>query len=131
MAIAEGLGARISWHHAAISASHPRMADASGVISITAIYTPLCRFGINAMNTLLGHVSKSGRISLPAQFRKALGIENGGAVIVELNDGEIRIRTIDEVIARAQALSRRLLRNNPKASVDDFIAWRRHDSRDE
>jgi len=83
------------------------------------------------MQMLRGHVSKSGRISLPAQFRKALGIENGGAVIIELNDREIRIRTIDEVIAQAQALSRRLLCNNPKASVDDFIAWRRHDSRDE
>ncbi len=83
------------------------------------------------MKTLRGHISKSGRISLPAQFRKALGIENGGAVIVELNDREIRIRTIDEVIARAQVLSRQLLRNNPKASVEDFIAWRRRDSRDE
>ena len=83
------------------------------------------------MKTVRSHVSKSGRISLPAQFRKALGVENGGAVIVELYDREIRIRTVDEVIARAQALSRQLLRHNPKASVDDFIAWRRHDSRDE
>jgi AbrB family looped-hinge helix DNA binding protein len=77
------------------------------------------------------HVSKSGRISLPAAFRKAIGLENGGDVVVELKDGEIRIRTIEEVIARAQAWSRGLLRNNPNSSVDDFIAWRRHDSRDD
>ena len=77
------------------------------------------------------HVSKSGRMSLPATFRKAIGLEHGGDVVVELKDGEIRIRTVDEVVSRAQALSRELLRDDPNASVDDFIDWRRRDSRDE
>lgn len=73
------------------------------------------------------HVSKSGRISLPAAFRKAVGLDQGGDVVVELKDREIRIRTVEEVIARAQEWSRQLLRNNPDASVDEFLVERRRD----
>lgn len=72
-------------------------------------------------------ISKTGRISLPAAFRKAIGLQTGGDVVVELKDREIRIRTVDEVIARAQAWSRELLRGHPNASVDDFLAERKRD----
>ena len=74
-----------------------------------------------------GHVSPSGRISLPAEFRKAIGLERGGNVIVELDGCDIRIRTIAEAVARAQAISRRLLAGKPELSVDDFLAHRRED----
>ena len=73
-------------------------------------------------------ISPSGRLSLPAGFRKSLGIERGGDVVVELVEREIRIRTIDEVIAQAQALSRRLLSNKPEASVAAFLAERRREA---
>ena len=72
-------------------------------------------------------VSKSGRISLPASFRKVLGLEDGGDVVVELNDREIRIRTLDDVIAEMQAVSNDLLAGQPNASVDDFLQERRLD----
>lgn len=74
------------------------------------------------------HVAKSGRISLPAPFRKAMGLERGGDVVVVLEDREIRIRTIAESIARAQELTRRLLDGKPGMSVDDFIAERRREA---
>ncbi|HEV2300083.1 MAG TPA: AbrB/MazE/SpoVT family DNA-binding domain-containing protein [Stellaceae bacterium] len=70
-------------------------------------------------------VSPSGRLSLPAGFRKSLGLERGGDVVVELVEREIRIRTIDEVVAEAQALTRRLLADKPQASVEAFLAERR------
>jgi AbrB family looped-hinge helix DNA binding protein len=72
-------------------------------------------------------VSPSGRISLPAEFRKAVGLEHGGNVVVELDGKDIRIRTIAEVVAEVQALSRRLLAGKPNVSVDDFLAERRRD----
>lgn len=53
------------------------------------------------MNAIRVKVSESGRLSIPAEFRKAAGIEHGGDVIVELIGHEIRIRTVDEVIAHA------------------------------
>jgi AbrB family looped-hinge helix DNA binding protein len=74
-----------------------------------------------------GRVSPTGRISLPADFRNAVGLERGRNVVLELDDGEIRIRTVPEVVARAQALSRRLLAGKPDVSVDEFLAQRRED----
>ena len=64
---------------------------------------------------------------MPADFRKAVGLERGGDVIVELDGREIRIRTVAEVVARAQEMSRRLLAGKPHSSVDDFLAERRRD----
>lgn len=80
-----------------------------------------------ATRTIRGHVSASGRISLPVEFRKAVGLEKGGDVVVELDGKEIRIRTIREIVARAQALSRELLAGKPHCSVDDFLAERKRD----
>jgi AbrB family looped-hinge helix DNA binding protein len=80
-----------------------------------------------ATKTMRGHVSASGRISLPAEFRKAVGLEQGGDVVVELDGQEIRIRTIREIVARAQALSRKLLAGKANCSVDDFLAERKRD----
>lgn len=80
------------------------------------------------MNAVHGRVSRSGRINLPAEFRRAVGLDHGGDVIVELDGRDIRIRTVDEVVERSQALARRLLAGKPAASVDAFIEERRRDA---
>lgn len=80
------------------------------------------------MNHIRGRVTESGRISLPADFRKTLGLDHGGDVIIELDGNDIRIRSVNAAIARAQALSRQFLGNKPGASVDDFIAERRREA---
>jgi AbrB family looped-hinge helix DNA binding protein len=80
------------------------------------------------MKSIKANVSDSGRVSLPAEFRRALGLEHGGAVVIELADNEIRIRTPAEGLRRAQEMARRVL--GPNASSKDFIAWRRRDSRE-
>jgi AbrB family looped-hinge helix DNA binding protein len=77
------------------------------------------------MNAIRGRVSESGRISLPSEFRKTLGLEHGGDVVLELTDRMICIRTVDEVVAHAQAITRRLLGDGPEAGVDAFLAERR------
>ena len=68
-------------------------------------------------------VSPTGRLSLPIEVRKAVGLEKGGTVLVEAENGDIRIRTVDEVFARARALAREL--GGKDASVDDFLKFRR------
>jgi len=70
-------------------------------------------------------------LSLPASFRKAVGLAQGGEVVVELHGREIRIRTVEEVVTQAQALAKRLLAGKPEASVDAFLAERRRDAEDE
>jgi AbrB family looped-hinge helix DNA binding protein len=83
------------------------------------------------MNAIRAKVSDSGRISIPAEFRKAVGLDKGGDVVVELSGREIRIRTVDEVVAHAQAMTKRLLGGRRNASVEDFIAERRRQARKE
>ena len=78
------------------------------------------------MKPVFCRVSKSGRLSVPAEFRKAL--EQGGDVVVELDDRQLRIITVRDAIARAQELSKRLLEGKPDISVDDFIAERHREA---
>ncbi|MEA2792505.1 MAG: hypothetical protein QOG73_4911 [Acetobacteraceae bacterium] len=47
-------------------------------------------------------VSPSGRLSIPAKQRKALGLEGGGMVVATVKDGELRIRSVKAVIAEIQ-----------------------------
>jgi AbrB family looped-hinge helix DNA binding protein len=83
---------------------------------------------MHAMNAIRGRVTESGRVSLPAELRKAVGLDRGGEVIFELDGREIRIRTVDEVIDQAQAVTRRLLGGRAEASVDAFLAERRREA---
>ena len=83
------------------------------------------------MNSIRTKISKSGRLSLPAKFRKALGLERGGDVVVELAGRVIRIRTVDEVVAQAQARAKWLLAGKPDSSVDAFLAERRREAEKE
>ena len=74
-------------------------------------------------------ISKSGRLSLPAPFRRAMGLQEGGRVVVELEaDNSVHILTQRQAIARAQAISARLLAGKPGLSVDDFLAERHREA---
>ena len=64
------------------------------------------------MNAIRGRVIESGRISLPAEIRKAVGLERGGDVMIERDGPSIRIR------------ARQLLAGKPEAATQAFIAER-------
>ena len=55
------------------------------------------------MKRARARVSKSGRLSIPGEFRKAIGLDRGGDIVVELTGREICIRTVEEVVAQARA----------------------------
>ena len=69
-------------------------------------------------------VMPDGRLSLPAELRKRHGLAQGGEVIVVDAGDAIVLRTLDQVVARAQALSRRLVEGRAGATVDDFLSDR-------
>ena len=69
-------------------------------------------------------VTPDGRLSLPAELRKRHGLRDGGEVMVEDAGDAIVLRTLDQVVARAQELSRRLVGGKAGASVEDFLADR-------
>ena len=73
-------------------------------------------------------VTPEGWVSLPAAVRKRHGLGQGGEVLVEDTGDAIVLRTLDQAVTRAQAMSRRLVAGRPGASVDDFLVERRREA---
>jgi bifunctional DNA-binding transcriptional regulator/antitoxin component of YhaV-PrlF toxin-antitoxin module len=72
-----------------------------------------------------------GRVSLPVEIRKKHGLVHGGEIIVEDAGDAIVLRTVDQAVARAQALSRKLVAGKNGASVEDFLADRAREAETE
>lgn len=73
-------------------------------------------------------VTATGRMSLPADIRKRLGLFGGGSVIVEETPDGVILRTVSQAVAYAQALAKRYTDGNPDASVAAFLANRKSES---
>ena len=69
-------------------------------------------------------MSEGGRLLIPAELRRTLGMAPGTDVVLDLADGELRVRAVDQAVARAQAIVRRYL---PDATdvTDAFLRERR------
>ncbi|PJG44952.1 AbrB family transcriptional regulator (plasmid) [Sphingobium sp. LB126] len=74
------------------------------------------------------NVTANGRMSLPADVRKRLGLTGGGALIVEETPDGVILRTVAQSVAHARALARKYTVDKPEASVDSFLANRRAES---
>jgi len=75
------------------------------------------------MDTLT-KVSEGGKISLPAAFRRQLGIEPGTPVLLRVEDGELRVRTVQSSLRRLQSDASRVFAGSGE-TVDRFLADRR------
>jgi hypothetical protein len=80
---------------------------------------------ISAGHEKVARVSESGKLNLPAQHRKMIGLEHGGPVRIRVVDGEIRIRTVEATMEALQKQAKALLAGD---SVDAFLADKRKDS---
>lgn len=65
-----------------------------------------------------------GKVVIPAKFRRELGIEVGDTVVMEVVDGELRIRSRDAAIAEIQKLARSFVPEGVSV-VDELISDRR------
>lgn len=72
-------------------------------------------------------LTPNGRMSLPASVRKRLGLESGGAILLEETPDGVILRTVDQAVARAQAIARKYA-GRPDASVDAFLDERLENS---
>ncbi len=70
-------------------------------------------------------ISPTGRLTLPSSLRKQTGLSSGSEVILDVIDGELRVRTVDQVMSRARALAKRLTVDAQGSLVDELIAERR------
>ncbi len=78
--------------------------------------------------TLQVNITPNGRMSLPADVRKRLGLTSGGAVFLEETEDGVVLRTAAQAVARAQALAKQYTGGQPDAGADGFLARRREDS---
>lgn len=70
-------------------------------------------------------LSEGDRLAIPSSFRDEMGVGPGDTLMVELTDGELRIRSINTAITRVQGKVRAL---NPagRSLVDELIAERKN-----
>jgi len=80
-------------------------------------------------NSISTKVTDGGRIVIPAEYRRALGLNVGDDVVLSLEAGEIRILSRKEALGRAKALVRKYV---PEGAVlsDELLAERRREAAD-
>ena len=69
-------------------------------------------------------ITSGGRIVIPAELRRAMGLKDGDEVLVRLEEGELRISTRRERLKRARAMVRSRL-DADRSLADELIAERR------
>jgi AbrB family looped-hinge helix DNA binding protein len=72
-------------------------------------------------------IREGGRLVIPASYRKALGLKPGDEVLLSLEDGEIRVVSTRQAVARAQTLVRRYIPKGRKLS-EELIKDRREEA---
>lgn len=80
------------------------------------------------MTAITAKMSDTGRVTVPLDVRAALGLERGGQVVLEVVDGELRLRSVAAAMDRARALTLGLTAGKRGVSVDDFLADRRREA---
>jgi AbrB family looped-hinge helix DNA binding protein len=80
------------------------------------------------MSKTLTKLGEGGRLVIPAEYRKALGVDAGDELVLVLEEDGLRITTPREGIRRAQALVRSYIPESRRLS-DELIEERRRASR--
>ena len=72
-------------------------------------------------------IIEGGKLIIPASMRRELGIATGDTVLVDVADGELRVRSMSKAIERAQAILRRHVPEGVSLA-DELIADRRREA---
>lgn len=78
--------------------------------------------------TVQVNITANGRMSLPADLRKRLGLAGGGAIFLEETADGVVLRTAAQAVARAQALAKQYTGDDPDSGTAGFLTRRREDS---
>ena len=72
-------------------------------------------------------LGEGGRVVIPAEYRKALGLKPGDEVVMALEGEEVRLMTSKRAVERAQALVRRYIPQGRSLS-EDLLRDRREET---
>ena len=73
-------------------------------------------------------IAPGGRVVIPAEFRKALGVGVGDSMVIELNGDELRLRSRQAAIKRVQDMVRKYIPDASRSLADELIAERREEA---
>lgn len=80
--------------------------------------------------TKMASIAENGRMVVPLDVRRAVGLDKGGKVLLRVDDGRIIVETVEAAVARVQALARQF--GTPGSSLaDELIAERRREALNE
>ena len=79
------------------------------------------------MDVVRTRIAAGGRIVIPAEYRRALGLQEGDEVILWLEDGEVRVVSPETAIQRAQQLVAPYVPSG-RSLADELIAERRREA---
>jgi bifunctional DNA-binding transcriptional regulator/antitoxin component of YhaV-PrlF toxin-antitoxin module len=82
------------------------------------------------MGVMGSKVQDGGRLVVPVELRRELGLQTGTDVILDVVDGALRVRTMEQVIKDVQARVRKYVPEGVSL-VDELIADRRAEARAE
>lgn len=72
-------------------------------------------------------IGEGGRFVIPAELRKALGLNPGDEVVLVLEDDGLRLMTVDQAVRRAKALVRAFV-SEGVSLVDELLEERREEA---
>jgi len=75
-------------------------------------------------------ITEGGRLVIPAEFRRKLGLNPGDSVVIDITNGALRVRSLRAAVQRAQALVRRYIPAGVSLS-EELIRERRAEAKRE
>jgi len=75
-------------------------------------------------------IVEGGKLVIPAMMRRQLGIGPGDTVMVDIDNGELRVRSVSKALERARAILRRYVPEGTSLA-DELIVDRRADAEHE
>ena len=68
-----------------------------------------------------------GKLVIPASMRRQLGIGTGDTVLVDVDNGELRVRSVSRAVERARTILRKHIPEG-ESLADELIADRRREA---
>ena len=83
--------------------------------------------GLVQMEAQRVKIVDGGKLVIPAAMRRELGITTGDTVLVDVDDGELRVRSVPKALERARAILRKYVPEGV-GLADELIAERRREA---